>query len=125
MKAAERGHIDCVKVLLEFGALVDLTHTDDGADCGDGYEEPDEPTAIYVAAKQGHFDIVKLLLETDPKAELNHSQYRSLYEACRQGHLETAKLLIEHDAELFRECCTYDTNALMEASKSGNAELIE
>lgn len=120
MKAAEVGQFDCVKVLLEFGALVDLPHTDVGHE--DWYNRS---SAVYLATKNGHFNIVKLLLEADPHASVNHPQYRPLYEACRKGHLETAKLLVEHGAELQNIMLEYDTNALMNASCSGNAELVE
>ena len=121
MKASEEGQLECVKVLLEFGALVDLPPAEDGDDEEWFYRS----NAIYLATKKGHFDIVKLLLETDPEAELNHFSYRPLYVACRQGHLEVAKLLVEHGAELQDDQDEYGTNALMEACKSGNAELVE
>ena len=121
MKAAEEGQRECVKVLLVFGALVDLPPAEDGDDEEWFYRS----NAIYLATKKGHFDIVKLLLVTDPEAELNHFSYRPLYTACRQGHLEMAKLLVEHGAELQDDQDEYGTNALMEACKSGNAELVE
>ena len=121
MKSSEEGQLECVKVLLEFGAMVDLPPAEDG----DDVDWFDRSNAIYSAAEKGHFDIVKLLLETDPKAELNHPSYRPLYEACRQGHLEMAKLLVEHGAELQDENDEIGTSSVIEASKSGNAELVE
>ena len=124
MKAAEEGQLECVKVLLEFGALVDLPHTDVKDESHEEYWFY-RSNAIYLAAKKGHFGIVKFLLETDPHAELNHFDFRPLYEACRQGHLDTAKLLVEHGAELQDDDNEYSANALMEACKSGNAELVE
>ena len=120
MTAAKKGQVDCVKVLLEFGALLDLPMITIAGKC---YVSRND--AIYTACDNGHFDVVKLLLETDPNAELNHPQYRPLYKACRHGNLEMAKLLIEHGAELSKVKREYGTNALMEASKSGNAELVE
>ena len=127
MIASEGGQIECVKVLLEFGALVDLPRT--GTEEGDGEGDDDDwfhrSNAIYEATKKGYFDIVKLLLETDPNARLNYPLCRPLYEACRQGHLELAKLLVEHGAELQDDLWDYGTNTLMEATKSGNAELVE
>ena len=120
MKAAKEGQVDCVKVLLEFGALVDLPLTDVGHE--DWYNRS---SAVYLATKNGYFNIVKLLLVADPHAFVNHPQYRPLCEACRKGHLEMAKLLVEHGAELQNIMLEYDTNALMNASCSGNAELVE
>ena len=122
--ASEEGQLECVKVLLEFGAPVDL-RTDEDDD-----EENDEEwlyrsNAIYAACEKGHFDIVKSLLETDPKAKLNHPEFRPLYEVCRQGHLETAKLLVEHGAELQDDNDEYGSNALMVACGSDSAELVE
>ena len=122
MKAAEDGQIECVKVLLEFGALVDLPPIE-----GDNEDEAwyDRSNAIYLATEKGRVDIVKLLLKADPKAELNHPQFRPMYTACHLGHLEMAKLLVEHGAQLQDENDEYGTNALMQACESGNAELVE
>ena len=124
MKASEEGQLECVKVLLEFGASVDLRMAEDeDEDEDDGWFS--RKNAIYVASEKGHFDIVELLLEADPKAELNHPEFRPLYEACRKGNLEMAKVLVEHGAELQDDMNEYGSNVVMEASGSGNAELVE
>ena len=132
MQASEEGQIECVKVLLEFGASVDLRLPDKDEDDDEEDEDEDDDeawfirkNAIYVACEKGHFDIVKLLLETDPHASINHPEFRPLYEVCRREHLEAAKLLVEHGAELQDDGQEYGCTALMEASGSGNADLVE
>ncbi|RPB21249.1 ankyrin, partial [Terfezia boudieri ATCC MYA-4762] len=49
--AAYSGHADVVRLLLEKGANIEATRSDDGA------------TALDSAAYSGHADVVRLLLE--------------------------------------------------------------
>ena len=76
-KAAESGHLDEIKRLLEAGA--DPKHN--------------ASEVLQWAAESGHLEIVKLLLPvSDPRA----SDSLALRWAAENGHLEIVKLLLPH-----------------------------
>ena len=107
-KASEKGKIDCVKVLLEHGAVINVPHRASGA--------------LYVATTNQHIDVVKLLLKHG--ADTNLGQNKPLHAACSKGNLELVKLLMEHGAKL--QGPTDDcTSELVEASESGSLQLVE
>lgn len=79
--AAEYGHLEIVRFLLENGQ----------------YTLSENSLAICDAAWKNHTAIVQLLLEygTDPKAQNN----RPLIHACRNGNLKLVQILLEAGAE--------------------------
>ncbi|MDV7104871.1 ankyrin repeat domain-containing protein [Vibrio sp. TH_r3] len=82
MWAANKGHIDIVKLLIEHGADVNSKNRWNG-------------TALSQAAMNGHLNIVKLLIEHD-----SHITSDALLLASRNGHTDIGKLLIEQGADI-------------------------
>ena len=86
--AADEGHLEVVRLLLEAGADKEAA-TIDGA-----------TTALIVAAGSGHLEVVRLLLEAgaDKDAATTDGATALLY-ATHNGHLEVVRLLLEAGAD--------------------------
>ena len=82
--AAQEGHQDIVKFLLEKGADVNATMKDGRS-------------ALYKASKNGHTEVVRLLLEAaDIEVNAKDNTVASpLYMASQEGHTEVVTLLLE------------------------------
>lgn len=86
MRAANNGHIDCVRLLLENKVTVTATNGN-------------EDTALIVAVQNNHKDIAKLLLEHGcPINHQNSIGYTALMRACELGLVEMVELLLKHGA---------------------------
>ncbi len=79
-KAAEKGLLDVVKLLLDWEAQVDASHGD--------------LTPLTFAAQKGHTAVVQLLLEKKAKVDGQAWNYSPLYFASIKGDLETMKALL-------------------------------
>ncbi len=87
--AAERGHSEVVKLLLETNK-VDINRPDNR-----------DRTALMFAARKGHLEVVKLLLETN-KTDINKRDEggeTALGDAVGFGHLKIVKLLLANGAD--------------------------
>ncbi|KAJ7589343.1 hypothetical protein C8J56DRAFT_32657 [Mycena floridula] len=85
--AAQRGHIDIVKLLLEENSDPNIC-------------DKDQHTPLSYAAQQGHIDIVKLLLEENADPNIcNKDQHTPLSYAAQWGHIDIVKLLLERNAD--------------------------
>lgn len=85
--AAAEGHLECVKVLMDFGANQLQPEPDFGQ------------LAIHRAASNGHLDIVKYLLEKGaPILEPDQQGQTSLHFAAEHGRTEVCKFLLDHGA---------------------------
>ena len=86
--AAENGHLECVKVLLEKGADVDAVNK---------YGR----TPLHVAAFQGHLESVKLLLaaNANPNAADKYG-ITPLHATAFKGHVEIVKMLLAAGANV-------------------------
>ena len=82
--AAENGHTDIVKLLLDSKAGVNARITGTGE------------TPLYAAAQNGHTDTVKLLLDhkADVNACCNDDGATPLWAAVKFGHTEVEKVLL-------------------------------
>eukprot|EP00439_Symbiodinium_sp_Y106_P049800 s652_g6.t1 len=131
--AAQKGHIDVVQVLVEFGAATNEARRQDGVtplfaaaqrgfaevvrfllDAGAALERPRHDsgaTPLYIAAQKGYQEVVKVLAEygadTDTVA-LNHGA-TPLYVAAQNGHESVARMLLEVGAK--RDTGRTDTGA--------------
>lgn len=84
--AAQRNHVDIVKLLIREGADVD---------------DKDGKAPLHYAAEQGHDSIVKLLINEG--ANVNATDYREripLHYASRWGHLAVVKLLFSNNSRV-------------------------
>ena len=85
--AAQGGHTDIVKLLLDNGANID--------------EKGPGGTAVQKAAAEGHIDTVKLFLNQGANIhEKNDQGLTPIYWASRCNHTEIVKLLLKHGANI-------------------------
>ena len=112
MIAAERGHIETVKLLINNKADINLTNN-----WGN--------TALMIAAERGHIETVKLLL--DRGADINsrnNAGKTALMTATLSGFTEMVKLLLDRGADINSRNNVGET-ALMMAAKNGHLETIK
>ncbi|KAJ3033009.1 Ankyrin repeat and SOCS box protein 3 [Rhizophlyctis rosea] len=102
--AAEDGHAEVAKVLLDAGAVVKANEEDE--------------SALSEAAKIGRDDIVRLLLGAG--ADVNVGEGNALYQAAAYGELEVVCTLLENGAEVD----IGERTALVVAVEEGCAEVI-
>ncbi len=101
--AAERGHSEVVKVLLDYGANVNIRQTLWGS------------TPLEEAASRGHTAIVEMLL-----AKGAEGVDKALWWAAHRGHVETVKAVLAHEVKT--EALT---SALATATTQGHADIAE
>jgi ankyrin repeat protein len=101
--AADNGHLEVVKLLLE--KVADITVANHN-----GW------TPLNSAADSGHLEVVKLLVEKGADITVaNHNGWTPLNSAADSGHLEVVKLLVEKGADVNTQGGEYG-NALQAAS---------
>ena len=112
MIASTKGHKRIIKILLEYGAKVDL-QTKNGW------------TALLLASQNGHTEIVQLLHEYGAQVDLQrNSGGTALMSASLNGHTEVVKLLHEYGAQVDLQKNDGWT-ALMSASQNGHTEVVK
>lgn len=113
MEAAQEGHIELVRFLLENRANVHAqTQTGD--------------TALTYACENGHTDVAEVLLQYG--AELEHESEGGrtpLMKACRAGHICTIKFLINKGADVNRQSTSNDHTPLSLACAGGHLAVVE
>lgn len=113
MEAAQEGHLDLVRFLLETGADVHAqTQTGD--------------TALTYACENGHTDVADVLMCYG--AELEHESEGGrtpLMKACRAGHICTIKFLISKGADVNRQSTSNDHTPLSLACAGGHQAVVE
>ena len=89
--AVQNGHIDIVRLLLDYKADVNHQHEPGG-----------DYTALHIAASHGRDDIVELLLDhkADIGATILGGGMTPLHIAARDGHREVVKLLLAKKAKV-------------------------
>jgi ankyrin repeat protein len=82
-EAADHGHIEIVKYLLDRGADIETPSV--------GGWSP-----LLSAAESGHSDIVKLLLDRGAiRDKRTEDEFTALYASCQKGHINTVRLLLD------------------------------
>ncbi|XP_026474601.1 ankyrin repeat domain-containing protein 17-like isoform X4 [Ctenocephalides felis] len=113
MEAAQEGHLDLVRYLLEVNADV---HTQ--TQTGD--------TALTYACENGHTDVAELLLQYGADLEHESEGGRTpLMKACRAGHICTVKFLISKHADVNRQTTNNDHTPLSLACAGGHQQVVE
>ncbi|XP_074645059.1 cortactin-binding protein 2-like [Tubulanus polymorphus] len=86
--AAENGHEDCLRLLLQHGGNINA-------------RRDDKLTPLHAASGAGHEKIVLILLSHGAHVnEIDQSGRTSLYWAARHGHCGVCSLLINHSARI-------------------------
>ncbi|KAK3290161.1 ankyrin repeat-containing domain protein [Chaetomium fimeti] len=116
-QAAQGGHTQVVKMLLQNGA--DHDPVDDGG-----------VTPLWLAAQGGHHEIVEMLLKhnspgkkADVETESHTGERRAIHQAAQEGHLKVVQLLLAEKAE----CDPVDQEGvtpLWSAAQNGSAEVV-
>ena len=110
LEAAEEGHVEVVRMLLEAGADKDL-------------EDIDSKTALIYASDKGHGQVVRLLLAAGARDLADGFGYTALFRASWGGHVEVVRLLLEAGANKDLTGDLGDT-ALSNASWFGHAGVV-
>lgn len=113
MEAAQEGHLELVKFLLENRADVHAqTQTGD--------------TALTYACENGHTDVAEILLHYGAELEhLSEGGRTPLMKACRAGHICTVKFLIQKTADVNRQTTNNDHTPLSLACAGGHQQVVE
>ncbi|XP_046672408.1 ankyrin repeat domain-containing protein 17-like isoform X4 [Homalodisca vitripennis] len=113
MEAAQEGHLDLVRYLLEARADVHAqTQTGD--------------TALTYACENGHTDVADLLIQYGANLEHESEGGRTpLMKACRAGHLCTVQFLISKSADVNRQTTNNDHTPLSLACAGGHLSVVE
>jgi ankyrin repeat protein/predicted DNA-binding WGR domain protein len=110
--AAENGHTEVIKVLIEAGVKVALGG-------------PDRKTALHIAAARGDLEMVQFLVENNAKVTVKDKMKRSpLVLACKNGNLQVAAYLLQQGSP-FVEGDSSGNTPLHYACAYGYPELIE
>ncbi len=107
--AAEWGHVDIVKLLVERGADVNA-------------RSPWGTTPLFQAAREGHIDVMEFLLDNGAEVNVDAGDvYNPLNMAILWGHWQAAELLVSRGADINPDRVELYT-PLMAAVRHGHAE---
>ncbi|UKZ96458.1 uncharacterized protein TrAFT101_011247 [Trichoderma asperellum] len=113
--AADKGLVECVRVLLNGGANPNVEST--------------SGTALYNAVSSNHIDVVRLLLENTPKASLEISPPDNdmlMTKAVCTGNTELVSLLIDHGAVVdFVDLHDFSRTPLSRAAGRGDLDMVK
>ena len=108
--AAKKGKLECIKVLLEYGADIH-------------YEDDECETAITLASLHGHTECVRYLLEQGANVNDCAVDGTPLIYAAQCGNLECVKLLLDRGANV-NESVSYGETALKAAIRYASVPCV-
>ncbi|XP_024080647.1 ankyrin repeat domain-containing protein 17-like isoform X3 [Cimex lectularius] len=113
MEAAQEGHLELVRYLLEVHADVNAqTQTGD--------------TALTYSCENGHTEVAKLLLQYGADLEHESEGGRTpLMKACRAGHVCTVKFLLSQNANVNKQTTNNDHTPLSLAAAGGHIAVVD
>ncbi|KAE9616638.1 putative ankyrin repeat-containing protein [Lupinus albus] len=114
--AAEYGHVDIVRELIQYYDLADA-----GIKARNGFD------ALHISAKQGHLDVLKILIEDHPELSMtvDPSNSTALHTAATQGHIEIVKFLLEKGSSLATIARSNGKTTLHSAARNGHLEVVK
>ena len=111
--AAQEGHVDVAKWLIEKGASV---HAADA----EGW------TALFVAAEEGHVAVAKWLIENGASVHVvGNNGGTPLFLAAKRGHVDVARLLIDNGAHADAPVGNGGWTPLYIAAGNGHLEVVK
>ncbi|KAJ0108232.1 hypothetical protein J7T55_000197 [Diaporthe amygdali] len=110
--AAEQGHEDVVRLLLENGASADATVNDDGN------------IPLKIASSRGHLSIVRMLIQHNANVNGGDAYSNALSEASRMGHDEIVRMLLDNGADVDATQGLGRGSALQGAEHFGHEKII-
>ncbi|XP_031396352.1 ankyrin repeat-containing protein ITN1-like [Punica granatum] len=114
--AAEKGHLDVVKELLQHSTKE-----------GTAIKNRSGFAPLHIAASSGHLAIVRVLLEYDPglSRTLGPSNATPLVSAAARGHTEVVKELLSKDPSLLEIARSNGKNALHLSARQGHVDIVK
>ena len=115
MWAANNGHTQVVKLLLERRADVNVKKIDTGV------------TALMMASHEGHTEVVKLLLDKGADVNVKDTDgVTALWMASQKGHTEVVKLLLAQGADVNVKATinNFEWTALKVAKRMGHTDIV-
>eukprot|EP00435_Cladocopium_sp_Y103_P070997 s57_g36.t1 len=111
--AAERGHLEPMRLLLEAGAEIDAERT----------KHWGKYAALHAAAEGGHLEAVRFLVENGAEKDQTDAFGRTIMQlATDHGHLEVTRFLVEVGAD--KSWLLTDGTALHTAAQNGHLEMV-
>lgn len=111
--AARNGHTNCVCVLINAGADINVITEGHG-------------TPLYIASENGHAATVELLLKRGADIILSHlNGFSSLHMASQNGHHEVIESLCEHYSSNINEYLQNGCTPLYMATSNGHSKSVE
>ena len=101
MVASENGHLECVRMLIEAGADLDMHVSCDAQPDFDPSAEDDHaewiPPPLVLAAGNGHQDCVRILIRAGADLNIKFGPCRNspLHELCAAGRVQMARTLLD------------------------------
>eukprot|EP00729_Bicosta_minor_P014620 gene14620-biopygen24145 len=112
--AAQEGHVDVVKLLLEHHVNPNQATTNDGC------------TPVYVAAQNGHVDVVTALVAGN--ADVNQASTDDgttpVYMAAQEGHVDVVQVLVASNADVNKACTDDGTTPVYMAAQEGHVDVV-
>lgn len=114
--AAEKGHLDVVKELLQYSTKEGIAMKNQS-----GFD------ALHIAASKGHQVIVEVLLDYDPELSktVGQSNATPLISAATRGHLAVVNKLLSKDSGLLEISKSNGKNALHLAARQGHVDIVK
>ena len=112
--AAENGHFDCIRGLVDARVDINKAAKDDGS------------SALYLAAREGPVEVIPLLLEAgaDRNQPITDNGRTPLWIAASKDHSEVVRLLLEVGVDKNQATADYGTIPLWIANRKGHAEVV-
>ncbi|KAK7400198.1 hypothetical protein VNO78_11398 [Psophocarpus tetragonolobus] len=114
--AADKGHLDVVKHILDYASSQGLSLKNDL-----GFDP------LHIAASRGHLSIVELLLDRDPGLinTVSRSNATPLISAATGGHTSVVQFLLSRDPSLLELSRSNGKNALHLCARQGHVDVVK